>query len=356
MSLRVMGGRARLGLALAFGLIGCGSGGEAGSGDASDSGAETRDVGGGWALDAGESRRDAGATDASSDSGVIEPGGDAGSRPDGGAVVGPCSGKPGALRGKVQGSVDVGGEKRTFVYYAPSSLDPTRPVPLIISPHGFTMSGDEMYTLTGFKEIADREGLVAIFPDGNAGSPWNVGVGVSGWGAVAANYFSDDQAFVDAMIEYAKADQCIDAKHIFVSGFSMGGYFSNEIGCLRNDIASVGPHSGGSHDLSQCKGSIKPVIVFHGVLDWLIYYSDNGLQARDRWVARNGCGTEFDSRAVKGGACEYYRNCPDHAQVALCYFDSMGHAWAGGKVAKNGDPSVENAAELAWQFWKEYAW
>jgi predicted esterase len=310
MSLRVMDGRARLALALVLGLFGCGAG--PGSDDAGNSETQTHDAGGNRVPDAGEAHGDAGARDASVvpgvDSGVVPgvdsgvvPGADSGpivTTPDAGAsdassldsgIVPSCSGKPGAHRGKVQASVDVGGTKRTFIYYAPQGLDANKAVPLIISPHGFTMSGEDMYTMTGFKELADREGIVAIFPDGNAGSPWNVGQDVSGWGIAVANPSSNDQGFVDAMIEYAKADQCIDTKHMFLSGFSMGGYFSNEVGCLRDDMASVGPHSGGSHDLAQCKGSIKPVIIFHGIADWLIYYNDNAPITRDRWVKRNGC-------------------------------------------------------------------
>ncbi len=289
------------------------------------------------------------------DAGTQDAGADGGALPDGGATR-PCAEKPGSLRGKVKASIDVGGTTRTFIYYAPQVLSAQKAVPVIISPHGFNMTAEDMYTLTGFKEIADREGLVAIFPDGNPGFPWNVGVGVSGWGALVDNLTADDQSFITAILEYAEADQCIDTKHIFLSGFSMGGYFSNEVGCVRDDIASVGPHSGGSHDLTQCTGSLKPVILFHGAADLLIYYADNGVLARNRWVARNGCSTQVDSQSVKGGTCDYNRDCPDHAQVAFCHFDSMGHAWAGGLGSTNSDPSVESAAELAWKFWTQYAW
>jgi hypothetical protein len=34
----------------------------------------------------------------------------------------------------------------------------------------------------------------------------------------------------------------------------------------------------------------------------------------------------------------------------------MAHAWAGGLGKTNSDPNRENAAELAWKFWKTYAW
>jgi polyhydroxybutyrate depolymerase len=251
----------------------------------------------------------------------------------------------------------VGTVTRTFIYYAPPDLDPNEPAAIVISPHGFAMTSEQMYVMTGFKELADRERFVAIFPEGNAGSPWNVGAGVSGAGALVDNLLADDQSFIDAILVYAMADQCIDARHVFVSGFSMGGYFSNENGCVRSDIAGIGPHSGGSHDLSACTGSIKPVIIFHGDVDGLITYQENGVLTRDRWVARNGCRPEVDARPVKGGTCEDHRGCPPHGQVTLCHFDKMDHLWAGGTGdAVHGDPTRESAAALAWSFWRQHAW
>jgi polyhydroxybutyrate depolymerase len=266
-----------------------------------------------------------------------------------------CSGKPGRKRGRSNERVSVGLlQSRTFVYYAPKNLDPNEPAPLVIVPHGFAMSGDEMYRISGYKELADREKFVAVFPDGGGVNPWNVGRGVNGWGAgVAASH--DDQSFIDAIIKFAEADQCIDRAHMFVSGFSMGGYFSNEVGCLRSDIAAVGPHSGGSHDLKVCPGKVKPVIIFHGDADWLIYYS-NGIETRDRWLKRNGCSARSDNVRVKNGTCEYYRDCAPGGQVALCHFNGLGHAWAGGRGSLFADPDFESASELGWEFFKKYAW
>jgi polyhydroxybutyrate depolymerase len=273
-------------------------------------------------------------------------------------VVGPaCSGKPGAKKGKSRETVQVGFDTRTFVYYAPPNLDPNKPTPLVIVPHGFTMSGEEMYGATNYPAIADREGFVAVFPDGKGALPWNVGQGINGFGAFVAGGHND-QGFIDQIIKTVEADRCLDKGHVFVTGFSMGGYFSSELACTRDDIAAIGPHSGGSHDLAACKGKIKPVILFHGDTDPLIFY-ENGKETRDRWVKRNGCSTAVDVVKVKGGSCEYNKNCPANGQVALCHFDLMGHAWAGG--LGNGsslfvDTSKESASELGWAFFKKYAW
>jgi polyhydroxybutyrate depolymerase len=270
----------------------------------------------------------------------------------------PCTGKPGQVRGKSNQSLTAAGLARTFVYYAPQNLDPNRPVPVVIVAHGWLMSGEQMFDITQYSQIADREGFIAVFPDGEPSSvgPWNVGQDACPSNLLVLPLATgDDQAFIDAMLDFAEADQCLDRKHVFLTGFSMGGYFANETGCLRPDIAAVAPHSGGSHDLSNCPTLKKPVILFHGDKDGLIPVTC-GKQARDRWAARNGCSTEVESLAVTHGTCEYSKGCPADAQVALCLFDGMDHGWAGGVGGANAFPDYQSASELGWDFFKTYAW
>jgi poly(3-hydroxybutyrate) depolymerase len=171
------------------------------------------------------------------------------------------------------------------------------------------------------------------------------------------------------MIDFADQDQCVDHDHIYMTGFSMGGYFSHETGCQRTEIRAIGPHSGGTHDLSSCKSTHKPVIMFHFDSDSLISY-DCAVDARDKWVAKNGCTmADPDVTMVKGGKCEYYKGCPADGQVALCTFmvpdggageTVAGHAWSGGMQTGEGAgfaiPQTESATELGWAFFKQYAW
>jgi polyhydroxybutyrate depolymerase len=222
------------------------------------------------------------------------------------------------------------------------------------------MSGQAMFDITAYHELADREGFIVAYPDGGVGlGPWNVGEGVCGAGLLVPGT-NDDQAFIDALIEFADVDRCLDREHVFVTGFSMGGYFSNETGCLRSDIAAIGPHSGGSHPLDGCSGGVKPVIVFHFQDDGLIDYAC-GVEAAERWAERNGCDlTTAEVRDVQGGSCEYYSGCPAQGQVALCSFQTpdgtSGHGWSGGKTGSSSVPGTASATELGWEFFKEFAW
>lgn len=286
---------------------------------------------------------------------------------------GPCAAKPGALRGRSLQTVMVGSQTRSFIRYAPEALDPKTPAPVVIVPHGYMMNADMMYRVTRYADLADRENIVVLFPNGQPASnlfagPWNVGSPdcVSSLGLLP-NARGDDDSFLDAMLDLVEADQCLDRDHIFMAGFSMGGYFSNHIGCTRADIRAVAPHSGGVHELTMCKSESKPVLIMHFQEDSLIP-SRCGLQARDRWLELNKCQAEApELQQVNGGSCEYYTGCQPDGQVGLCLFatpdtsDSQtfrGHGWSGGstQAASFAIPETESATELSWSFFKKYAW
>jgi len=190
------------------------------------------------------------------------------------------------------------------------------------------------------------------------------------WPLVAlAQYLlaSDDFALLDAIEADISLDQCIDNDHVFVTGFSMGGYFSHHVGCMRDDIRAVAPHSGGTHALDNCSVAKKPIIIFHGKADPVIptgcndpesTHVANVTPAADAWAIHNGCATTYTKHSVTGGTCFHYDNCPTGGQVELCTFDNMAHCWAGGAQGAGifSCPAYEKATQLEWQFWKTYAW
>jgi polyhydroxybutyrate depolymerase len=152
---------------------------------------------------------------------------------------------------------------------------------------------------------------------------------------------------------------------VFVTGFSMGGYFSHHAGCMRPDIRAVAPHSGGTHALDDCTSGHKPIIMFHGTSDPVVPDGcddpdgspvDGVTPAATAWAAKNGCGTTRTTVAVKNGSCAYYDGCPADGQVAICTFNNMGHCWAGGSLSFYACPDYESATNLEWDFFKKHAW
>ncbi len=276
-------------------------------------------------------------------------------------------------RGKTSRTITAAGLERTYIVYLPEGHDPAKPLPLVFVHHGYTMSGQAMFDITGYPALADAEGIALAFPDGQGGpnafsAPWNVGADVcpSAGGGTPPNAPGDDFAMLDAIKADIALDQCIDGDHVFMTGFSMGGYFSHHTGCMRDDIRAIAPHSGGTHAFDTCTTGNKPVIIFHGKSDGLVpngcsdptaSSSSGATPSATLWAEKNGCGTTTHDVAVDGGTCRYYDGCPADGQVAICTFPGMGHCWAGGEGPSIYSCSTyASATALEWQFFKDHAW
>ncbi|HEY1559116.1 MAG TPA: PHB depolymerase family esterase [Kofleriaceae bacterium] len=297
------------------------------------------------------------------------PTGDA-AAPDAPSLGGPCGVRAG-MRGKTSRTLQVAGLTRTYIVYLPANDDPTRRVPLVYVHHGYTMSGENMYDITGYPALADDQHIALAFPDGQGGpdslgAPWNVGTNVCpSYAGAPPEATGDDFAFLDAMKADIAQDQCLDDDHIFVTGFSMGGYFAHQVGCMRPDIRGVAPHSGGTHELDDCPTVHKPIIIFHGTSDEVVpdgcddpsSSTPSGYVASaTAWAAKNGCAPTSHTMAVEGGTCALYDGCPADGQVELCTFDNMVHCWAGGVQGLYGCANYASATTLEWSFWQQYAW
>jgi poly(3-hydroxybutyrate) depolymerase len=304
--------------------------------------------------------------------------------------AGPCGLRTG-MRGKTSRTLTVNGTTRTYIAYLPATATATTPAPFVFVTHGALMDAADMFDVTVYSAIADSDGVAVAFLDGqNTNSstgavtldPWNVsddGAAVCGAGDLANNSNAGvDFAFMDAVKADVAQDQCIDAAHVFATGFSMGGYFTHHIGCDRTDIRAVAPHSGATiASLSACATGHMPVIIFHGTSDEVI---DDGCDipapnatavsgfpaSATLWAQKNGCDSTAPSPMVDNGdgggdgQCYLYTGCPSDGQVELCTFTGMGHCWAGGSTSNGGAeyacPTYASATQLEWNFFKQYAW
>jgi poly(3-hydroxybutyrate) depolymerase len=307
----------------------------------------------------------------------------------GSSDAGPC-GVRGSMRGKTFRTLSVGGATRTYIAYLPSSVTAGTPAPLVFVTHGALMNGADMFDVTEYTSIADSDGVAVAFLDGQGANsstgataldPWSVsddGAAVCGAGDLANNSKAVDFAFLDAVKADLAQDQCLDASHVFATGFSMGGYFTHHVGCDRTDVRAIAPHSGGTiASLSSCATGHMPVIIFHGTSDDVIEDGCDipspqaspvrGFPATATlWAMKNGCDTTLPTAVATNGAgggdgeCYLYSGCPSDGQVELCTFTSMGHCWAGGDTAEGGAeyscPTYASATQLEWSFFKKYAW
>ena len=106
----------------------------------------------------------------------------------------------GLYPGKSTQTLTAAGLSRTFILYVPENLDPSTPVPLVVVPHYLSGTSDEMYNMTQYADVAEREGFALAFPDGLVISQmqtWYIGEDVCGLPDIAPRTEEDvDKAFL----------------------------------------------------------------------------------------------------------------------------------------------------------------
>ncbi len=271
-------------------------------------------------------------------------------------------------------TIRVGERTRTFILYQPPSRDKTKPVPLVLILHGHGGRGAGMVQLTGFNGLADRNGFVVVYPDG-IDETWNDG------------HFSDpkvlgvdDVGFIRTLIDGLSATLNIDAKRVYVGGFSNGAVMSHRLGCeLSDKIAAIASVSGpmGEGIVSHCppKHSIS-VIAFHGTADPTAPFNGgvtqlgtapSAFETIGKWAEFEGCATKpeianepdvdpNDGTRVQRRA---YGGCRNNVSVILYVIENGGHAWPGNPRApansRDGKTSQDiNASQMIWDFFASH--
>jgi polyhydroxybutyrate depolymerase len=131
-----------------------------------------------------------------------------------------------------------GGRSRKYILHVPSGLAAGTSLAVVVDLHGAGGNGSQQKSGSGFSALADKEKFLAVFPDGVDGY-WNVDDKCCG---TAGKEKVDDVGFLKAIIAKLQTDTCIDAKRIYVTGFSNGGGLAHRMGCDAADIvAAIAP-------------------------------------------------------------------------------------------------------------------
>ena len=130
---------------------------------------------------------------------------------------------------------------RTFFLYQPSNLpsNPLRPV-MILLHGGGKADGDELFQRTAVSSLADREGFLAVFPNG-VDAQWNDGRKSSFRKNQQTNYI-DDVGFISFLIDHLVAQYQADSQRFYVLGVSNGGMMTFRLGIeLGSKLTAIAP-------------------------------------------------------------------------------------------------------------------
>lgn len=268
---------------------------------------------------------------------------------DSGSQTSDDTGKPGsetgtplttACAGKMHQPLDAtwslpfGGVARSFNVHVPASYDPSKPTPVVLNFHGYSSDASQEDLLGHMSEKADAEGFIAVHAQGLANS-WNAGACCGDSAAKGV----DDVGFVGAMLDELEGKLCVDAKRVYATGMSNGGFLSHRLGCEMSErIAAIAPVAG-VLGIPTCNPKRPvPVMHFHGTADTLVPYDGSTslgfppvLTTFEGWAKRNGCtGMPAESFKNVDSHCSTYSSCAAGVEVTLCTVDGGGHTWPGG--------------------------
>jgi polyhydroxybutyrate depolymerase len=170
--------------------------------------------------------------------------------------------------------------ERSYDAFIPMGLDAT-PRPLIFLLHGNGGSAAQLMGLDGkaapfklWQEIAEREKLILIIPEGRLGSDQKQGWNDCRTDAVT-NPETDDVGFISALLDGVVMKYPVDKRRVFATGISNGGHMSLRLALeLPDRIAAIAAIAASMPATSECKLSSTPisVLLMNGTKDPIAPY------------------------------------------------------------------------------------
>jgi polyhydroxybutyrate depolymerase len=307
--------------------------------------------------------------------------------------------------------IDVDDVSRNYVVHLPKGYDQQQHYPLVILLHGQNQDADDMERLTLFNQTADKDGIIAVYPNAASGQ-WNIGVrpeqqseatprrglgrrGGGGWPGGGGGYpgggqgggqnpepttrnrpeLPDDVAFLNQMLDQIALKYSVDSHRIYATGLGDGGFMALHAGCSMADrIAAVATVGADLPKTMICLPSrAVPAVFIDGTEDPIVPYNGGNYKAgrfhvlsaddtAKTWARFDHCQEKPAQSKVppaKKGDKEIktytYSGCQDNAQVVLYSVKDGGNTWPGGQqymtekeVGKTSD--ALNADETIWSF------
>jgi polyhydroxybutyrate depolymerase len=247
-------------------------------------------------------------------------------------------------------TVDIEGAARTYRSIVPVQV--ANRVPLLIVLHGRGQSGSIAARQTGFLGLAEQRQAVLVFPDGEQRS-WNAGHGCCG---AAGSRQTPDVAFVAAIVADAVHRWPVDAKRVYLVGYSNGGKLAYSAVCAHPTLfAAVATY--GAVPLSPCGPGALPVpfLLAVGTADRVLPFHGNPgghpplptvPQALDWLRTQDACPARTQTRHDGSAMIQRWSDCAGGTEVESVVYPEWGHAWPTARTSA-GSPA---AATLMWAF------
>ncbi len=224
-------------------------------------------------------------------------------------------------------------ERGSVPLHLPSELDPDRPIPLVVSLHGYTANGIQHENYFNMRSRVDAEEFMLCVPNGTTDSQGNRFWNATDFCCDFENQNPDDSGYLRNLIETISATYPVDVGSIHVVGHSNGGFMAYRMACDHADlISSIASLAGATYaNASACVPS-EPVHVLqiHGTADDVIRYSGQcipfifcypgAMESVETWAQYDGC----SSVAENGPAIDLDGSIPGAETSRVILADGCG--------------------------------
>lgn len=244
-------------------------------------------------------------------------------------LLGACGGEPD------DALPTVFGDGRPVALEVPASYDPNVPAPLLIGLHGLGGSAITFEARFGFRELAEREGMLYLVPNGTENAR-----GRRFWNATRLccdfeDTGVDDSTYLLGLIEAVDVFYAVDPDRVYLVGLSNGHFMAYRFACDHADrVAAIAGYAGGSFaDASDCAAT-EPVHVLHvhGTEDQVVSYDPYATVTTGFWSQRNGCGpasrrADRDLTTLAGAETRTtaWQGCDRNGALELWSVEGAGH-------------------------------
>jgi len=237
-------------------------------------------------------------------------------------------------------TIDVAGVTRDYTLVLPAAYDGSARFPVLFAWHGTGSNGPDFIgsyyggitdAVAGRALIVAPTGLVDTSGEYAGQTRWQLS--------------EVDGALFDGLLTKLESDYCVDTQRVYSTGHSIGGYFTNYLGCSRGDkLRAIAPISGGGPlDTSACVGR-PAVLIGHNPNEcaqtgpncpWSVPWATTGWPSTLFWTSHNGCAdpSPMPTDPYPGmPPCKALAGCDSSAPVKLCLYDYSDqyagpHAW-----------------------------